>query len=311
VTPQRLPPNLLHRFYRGGARIAAFRGIPLDDDYAPEDWVGSVTTAWGEGEVGLSRLEGGRLVRDAIAADREAFLGPGLDGPGILVKLLDAGERLPVHLHPDDGFARRELGLERGKTEAWLVLETGEVRVGWQEDVEREQLERWVEEQDVQAMLDALNVVHVGPGDAVFVPAGVAHAIGAGIFMVEVQQPSDLSILLEWEGFALDGRRDGHLGLGLKRALGAAELSARDAEPLVVRARDAGPMLPPEARAFFQAERMRGGDELEPAFSIVVVTGGAGAVGGVDVRRGETLLVPYAAGSVQLDGDLEAIRCLR
>jgi mannose-6-phosphate isomerase len=311
VTPQRLSSNLLHRFYRGGARIAAFRGIPLDDDYLPEDWVGSVTTAWGEDEVGLSRLEDGRLVRDAIAADPTAFLGPELEGPGILVKLLDAGERLPVHVHPDDAFAQRELGLERGKTEAWVVLESGEVRVGWRENVEREQLERWVEEQDVQAMLDALNVLQLGPGDAVFVPAGVAHAIGAGIFMVEVQQPSDLSILLEWEGFALDGRRDGHLGLGFERALGAAELSARDAQPLVVRARDSGSMLPPEARAFFAAERVRGGEELEPAFSIVVVTGGAGAVGGVDVRRGETLLVPYAAGPVRLGGDLEAIRCLR
>jgi mannose-6-phosphate isomerase len=311
VTPQRLPPNLLHRFYRGGARIAAFRDIPLDDDYSPEDWVGSVTTAWGEDEVGLSRLDDGRLLRDAIAGDREAFLGPELDAPGILVKLLDGGERLPVHLHPDDAFARRELGLEHGKTEAWLVLEGGEVRVGWRDDVEREQLEGWVEEQDVQALLDALNVLRVRPGDAVFVPAGVAHAIGAGIFMVEVQQPSDLSILLEWEGFALDGRRDGHLGLGFERALGAAELSSRDAEPLVVRARDAGSMLPPEARAFFRAERVRGGGELEPAFSIVVVTGGAGAVGGVEVRRGESLVVPYAAGTVRLDGDLEAIRCLR
>jgi len=303
VKPLPLPPNLLHRFYRGGARIAAFRGIEVADDHAPEEWLGSTTTAWGEAEAGLSRLADGRTVRDAVAADPEAFLGPGAVEPGFLVKLLDAGERLPVHFHPDDAFARRELGLDRGKTEAWLILEGGEIAAGWREPVEHAQVEAWVDAQDTGAMHAALSPARVEPGDVVYVPAGVAHAIGEGVFMVEVQQASDLSILLEWEGFALDGRRDGNLGLGVERALDALSLEA--GVPVV------GRSLPSEASAFFRAERARGGDELEAAFSIVVGVDGTGTLGGVPLARGDAMLVPYGAGATRVEGDVEAIRCLR
>ncbi|HEX5782582.1 MAG TPA: hypothetical protein VFX80_11705, partial [Solirubrobacteraceae bacterium] len=59
-------------------------------------------------------LEDGTFVRDAVAADPEAWLGPGRDHPGLLVKLLDAGQRLPVHFHPDRTFAREALGSEFG-----------------------------------------------------------------------------------------------------------------------------------------------------------------------------------------------------
>src|SRR5439155_22539568 len=111
VDPFLLGPNPIHGFYRGGAAIARFRGVPLDDDHAPEDWVGSTTAVFGEDTLGLSVLGDGSLLRDAVAADPEAFLGPehvaryGADTM-LLVKLLDAGERLPVHYHPADAFAR-------------------------------------------------------------------------------------------------------------------------------------------------------------------------------------------------------------
>ena len=111
MRPQVLPPNVLRHFYAGGARLAAFRGLELESDHMPEEWLGAVNTAFGHAERGLSRLEDGTLVRDAIAADPEAYLGAehvgryGAD-PALLVKLLDAGQRLPVHVHPDRAFAR-------------------------------------------------------------------------------------------------------------------------------------------------------------------------------------------------------------
>ena len=94
----------------------------------PEDWVGSTTTVFGERELGLSPLADGRLLRDAVAADparssARARRPLGAD-PALLVKLLDAGERLPVHVHPDGAFARETLDSPYGKTEAWIVVDT-------------------------------------------------------------------------------------------------------------------------------------------------------------------------------------------
>jgi mannose-6-phosphate isomerase len=313
IGPFRLPPNQLVRFYRGGEALARFRGIEPTHERTPEDWVGSTTTTFGESDEGLSRLEDGRLVRDAIAADSEGFLGPGRSEPGLLVKLLDAGERLPVHIHPDDAFAAKHLGWAYGKTEAWAIVETADdhavVGLGFREEVDPEQLHAWVDGQEIEAMRAALHELEVRPGDVVFVPAGLPHAIGEGILMVELQEPSDFSILLEWEGFAIDGPNDGHLGLGFDTALEAVDRLGWSSDAVAALVRSTPPLLPDEAAPFFRVQRPAPA-ELEPEFSILVVLEGEGAVDDVDVKRGDTILVPYAAGACTLTGGLDAIRCL-
>jgi mannose-6-phosphate isomerase len=331
----KLAPNQLHHFYRGGEAIARFRGTAYDDEYAPEDWVGSTAALFGENGRGLSVLPDGRLVRDAILAETAEFLGPahaaryGPD-PALLVKLLDAGERLPVHAHPDRAFAHGHLGLDHGKTEAWLILETeahATVHLGFADDVDQRELAGWVEHQDGRRMLAALNEVEVEPGASIFVPAGLPHAIGKGIFLVELQEPSDLSVLLEWSGFQVDGPRNGHLGLGFDVALACVRRKAVGADELayLVRKTAAQPetrpgvrsLLPPDANAFFRAERLqpRPVISLEPAFAILVVAHGDGQLETEDgatlqLSRGETALIPYAAGAAKLTGAVDAIRCV-
>jgi mannose-6-phosphate isomerase len=164
--------------------------------------------------------------------------------------------------------------------------------------------------QDAAAMLACLRELPVAPGDAVFVPAGAPHAIGAGILMVEVQEPTDLSVLLEWEGFELT-EDEGHLGLGWDVALTALDRSAWDeARVGALRGPGAGrSLLPAAADPWFRAERVRAGDELDAGFSIVVGLSGAGALGGEPLERGTAMLVPHAAGSLTVSGDVEAIRC--
>src|SRR5262249_54042830 len=71
----KLPPNPIHHFYRGGPAIARLRGFPLESDHTPEEWIGSTATLFGESQRGLSTLPDGTLLRDAIAADPEAWLG--------------------------------------------------------------------------------------------------------------------------------------------------------------------------------------------------------------------------------------------
>lgn len=166
------------RFYRGGNKIRSFRGLAADGDRVPEDWVGSATTLFGSTSKGLSELPGGGLLIDAISADPEAWLGPehlskfGADSM-LLVKLLDAGERLPVHVHPNRRFAAEHLGRRHGKAEAWYILDGGTVHLGFRRDVESEELGSWVSGQDSQAMLEAMHEVSVTAGDGVYIPPGL------------------------------------------------------------------------------------------------------------------------------------------
>lgn len=324
--PVRLPANQPERFYRGGAAIADLRGIP-PRDFGPEDWVASCTTLFGARSTGLSPLPGGPWLRDAIRERPENWLGPGHgDDPALLVKLLDAGERLPVHCHPSDEFAKAHFGSAYGKTEAWVVIgTTGEqptVHIGFAEDQDPDTLAGWVAGQDTKAMLDALNAVTVSPGDTVFVPAGVPHAIGAGVFIVELQQPTDLSVTLEWSGF-LGDEEAAHLGIGYPTALECVDRSGWDAErlgSLVGRARagDAVAELFGNAAAgFFRAQRLtaRSSVVLEPGYAVLVVLDGAADLATEDgermsIGKGDTVVVPHAAGATTIDGELVAIRCL-
>jgi len=320
VRPLALPPNQFHRFYSGGARIDALRGAPAGEDGRPEDWVGSTATSWGDDAEGLSRLEDGTLLRDAIAADPEAYLGPrhvarwGAD-PALLVKLLDAGQRLPVHFHPGRRFAREHLGLPFGKTEAWIILEAepgAEVHVGPREPLDPATVRGWVEAQDAEAMLAALHPLPVAAGDAVLVPAGTLHAIGGGILLLELQEPTDLSVLVEWRPFGVDTGAE-HLDLGWDTALEALDREPADLGALTVAG--AGGLLPAAADPYFRAERVRGGDAMAPSFAILLGVDGQGAVRTADgdeleLRRGTTALVPFAAGETTLTGDVAAIRCL-
>jgi mannose-6-phosphate isomerase len=311
VRPIELGPNQIRRFYRGGSRIAAFRGTETDDQ-GPEDWVGSATTARGDERLGRSE------VADRFEEEPEAFFGPGQAGnePRLLVKLLDAGQRLPVHFHPDDAFAQSHLGTRYGKAEAWIILEAepgASVHLGFARNVSAEKLEAWVAAQDVEAMIDAMVRLPVAAGDSVFVPAGLAHVIGEGILLLELQQPSDLSLLLEWRGVVEE--RDAFLGLERELALSAAarlRLNDEDVDRLTQTRGDA--LFPPEADRFFRAEWVGGGSTLEPSFSILVVSEGEGALepdsgDALPVRRGSTVLVPYAAGTCELTGSFRAIRC--
>jgi mannose-6-phosphate isomerase len=318
MKPQALPPNVLRHFYEGGPRIAAFRGLELPDDHMPEEWIGAVNTTFGaQNGRGLSHAADGTLVRDAIAAAPEQWLGPehvaryGSD-PALLTKLLDAGQRLPVHFHPGRAFAKEALGLDHGKTEGWLIVEAepgASVHVGFTHAVELATVREWMRTQASAEMLAAMHELPVRAGDTIFVPAGTAHSIGAGILIVELQEPTDLSITLEWTGFEID-EEDGHLGLGWDRALTALDRGAWSAERVAGLRGGAGRSLfAPAAGPYFRAERVHGGETLDAGFSVLIGLGGEGELAGVAVRRGSAVLIPYAAGPLALTGDAEAIRC--
>ena len=323
--PQLLPLNQVDHFYLGGKRISALRGGAVTSaERRPEEWIGSMTAMTSAPERGRSRLADGTLLSDAVTTDPESWLGAEhvkAYGPSteVLVKLLDAGQRLPVHLHPDRAFARRHLGLPHGKTEAWIVLDADAgagVRLGFADTMRLADVRALVDRQDGAALVESLRPLEVRPGDGVLVPAGVPHAIDAGVFILELQEPTDLSILLEWTGFAIDGRADGHLGLGYDVALRALRLDALDDGELagLIRRGERPDLLPGAADPYFRAERVRAGSRVEPGFVIALATGGTGELrtGSGDtlaLRRGDAAVIPHAAGAWWLDGGVEVIAC--
>ncbi|WP_245836251.1 class I mannose-6-phosphate isomerase [Paramicrobacterium agarici] len=236
----------------------------------------------------------------------------------LLVKLLDAGQRLPVHFHPSGIFARQNLGAAHGKAEAWYILEAGDVFLGFNREVRQHEIRGWMAAQDHEAMLAAMHRIAVSSGDRIYVHPGMPHAIGAGVFLVEVQEPEDMSVLLEWGQFELDGENEGHLGLGFGRALTALDLTAWSRSGInafVVRADDESHGLPPGAAPYFRMSRLmvRGTTHLEASFGILIVVDGEASLetDGIRnvVREGETILVPFGAGPIALTGDAHLVYC--
>ena len=319
LLPSNRPPD---RFYRGGRKITEFRGEPHAGEREPEDWVASTTTLAGEELLGLSALPDGRSLKAAIEQEPEAWLGAAhLDRFGadtrLLVKLLDAGQRLPVHAHPDGSFAARHLGRAHGKAEAWFILDGGEVYLGFEHDVILDDLMSLIMSQDVDRMRGLLHRIEVHSGDIVYVPPGVLHAPGEGVFLVELQEPEDLSILLEWQGFELDGERDGHLGLGFDLALQAVECRARSAEEIDQLVHPAGfghSVMPQAADQYFRLERIAldGEATLEPGFAVVVLLSGEADLAGgraPRLRAGNTAVAPNSFGPLALRGRAEVLVC--
>lgn len=320
--PRAMAPNLIDHYYRGGDRIAALRGIEQANDFQPEEWLAATVARSGESEIGLARTTDGELLRDLVAADPAAWIGPdhakaqSAGDTGLLVKLLDARQRLPVHVHPQRAFAASHLDCPYGKTESWFVLdaEPGTAfHLGWREPVDPDELARRRDAQDSEWMLSRMNRIEARLGMGVLVPAGTVHAIDSGIFVAEVQEPTDFSVLLEWS-VTTSTREESHLGLGFDAAMGSVSTDALTGLDALVAHTDLDapasgvtPLLPALADPYFRLDRAGAGAEFAVGFAVVLalddteLRGSGGR--GVTVRRGDVFAVPASFGPWVTAGD--------
>lgn len=221
----RLQPNRVRRAYYGGNHIDELRGHAPQVGRMPEEWIASCAAAFNpdapkENE-GYSILTDGTLLKDRIAADPQRMLGSDTaTSMCFLLKLLDAAERLVIQVHPTREFARKAFDSAFGKTECWYALrDGGAVYIGFREGISRAQWEDLFEKQDVAGMLNCLHRFPLKKGELVFVPGGVPHAIDAGCFVVELQEPTDLMVIPERvtpSGIQLAEQKL-HNGLGYER----------------------------------------------------------------------------------------------
>ena len=190
--PFLLTPAPKHSLW-GGTRLRDDFGKPFPEPLA-ETWECS---SHPDGE---STVDGTPL--SAVLRARPDFLGShplqtmgGKPELPILIKLIDAREKLSVQVHPDDAYAwTRERSL--GKTEMWYVLEAkkgSELVYGFRREMTREQVRGAVAEGTIERYL---NHVPVRKNDVFFIEAGTVHAIGAGVLIAEIQENSNLTYRL-------------------------------------------------------------------------------------------------------------------
>ena len=141
----------------------------------------------------------GRTLHELWTQQRDEIFGDVPDVPSfpLLIKLLDAQEKLSLQVHPPETVASR-LGGEP-KNEFWYVAAAGpdaELFLGFLEPVTRDSFEQRLREGTV---IDHVHRIAVQAGDAVFLPAGRVHAIGAGNLLIEIQQNSDTTYrVFDW-----------------------------------------------------------------------------------------------------------------
>ena len=203
--------NRVWRVYEGGLLLERLKGEAKPQDaHFPEEWIASTVKACNAGRKdpleGLSVVDsgqGGIPFTEMLAGDPEALLGKAHVAkfgavPGFLTKFLDSAIRLPLQAHPDRAAAKRLYNSSYGKTEAWLILgvregmaEPAHVLYGFNEGLDEAVFRR---ESLTGSMPESLKMMHkhyVKPGDVLMIRGGMPHAIGPGIFLLEIMEPSD------------------------------------------------------------------------------------------------------------------------
>ncbi len=179
----------------GGNEICKFKGVSPVQEGVGESWeISSV-----EGNVSIvanGKLEN-KSLDEIIATYKEQLVGAknfatfGNTFP-LLIKFIDARDNLSIQVHPDDELAKKRHN-SFGKTEMWYVINAASgafLYSGFEKQMTPDSYVKSIED---NTFVDSLAKHNVKPGDVFFLPAGRVHAIGAGTFIAEIQQTSNIT----------------------------------------------------------------------------------------------------------------------
>lgn len=186
---------LLKQTIWGGERIAPFKRLECNMGQVGESWEisgvkGQETVVDGGPYDGLTTNELVATLRDRLLG-RDNYLRYGDEFP-LLIKFIDAAGDLSVQVHPDDATAMRH-GRKRGKTEMWYVMDSepsATLMVGLKRSITPNEYKALVANGTI---CDAISRYNVKEGDCFYIPSGRIHSIGAGCFLTEIQQTSDVT----------------------------------------------------------------------------------------------------------------------
>ncbi len=235
----------------------------------------------------------------------------------LLIKLIDAENNLSVQVHPDDAYAYEHENGEYGKNEMWYIISAkpgAKLVYDVMPGTTRESFSKAVAQNNVES---CLKTIEVFPGDVIYIPAGMVHAIGKGIILAEVQQNSDTTYRVYDYGRV--GRE-----LHIDKALEVIDFDSKDR-----REKYTGIELPIShgckkrvvvANDYFCTEiyDIRGtvSENADGSrFFIYVFTSGSGIItwedGELPVKTGESVLIPASLGKYSLTGDLRALKAYK
>lgn len=315
MKPYKFEPYLKTTLW-GGYQIAPFKGIYTAQPNIGESW--EISGVTGHESVAIERgliddVDVGLTLTELIDKYKGLLIGNkvykkfGNKFP-LLVKFIDSRQDLSVQVHPDDKLAQERHGCA-GKTEMWYVIKSdvgAKIYAGLKKQITPNDYEEMVsdETEGQNPMADVLSVHEAHQGDLYFLPAGRLHAIGAGCFLAEIQQTSDITYRVY--DF---GRKDAH---GNPRELHT-EL-AKDAIDYQVwpEYRTSYDSTQPTSQLincpYFVVHRVvvQVAQQIDfncDSFVIVVCLWGEANINGVKVRQGETLLVPASENVLYIFGN--------
>jgi mannose-6-phosphate isomerase len=300
---------ILKRIRWGGIRLGTLLNKPIGEgtDYA-ESWEiadhGDDQSLVVQGDYKAWPLE--RLVAEqgtelfGIHAPRKQF--------PLLVKFLDATDRLSLQVHPNDEQAKTIDAHENGKTEAWVIVDAAPgscLYAGLKSGIDHKLLAESLAQGTVE---ECLHRFHVSQGDCVYIPAGTVHAISEGILLAEIQQSSDLTFrLCDWGRVGSDGNPR---PLHVEQALNCIDFDRGPVDPLVPNIISRGRHTVEElVRCEFFVIRRHTTEEpftiaTDNRFHILTLLGGCAELVCGDDRRefamGRTILLPASAADARL-----------
>ncbi len=179
----------------GGKRIASFKGVEVGESHIGESW--EISAVEGSESVVSDGSDKGLAISQVIAKYRDALVGKSVyEKYGnvfpLLLKFIDASRDLSIQVHPDDDLARQRHG-QSGKTEMWYIVDSApgaSLLLGFSDNLTKEEYLNSVANHTIA---DHLCRYDVKKGDCFFIPAGRIHSIGAGTFLAEIQETSDIT----------------------------------------------------------------------------------------------------------------------
>lgn len=302
----------------GGEKIAPFKAISTDQHNIGESW--ELSGVKGNESVVANGEYAGRTISDLIREFKDRLIGKanyertGEEFP-LLIKFIDAKQDLSIQVHPDDELAAKRHNGSKGKTEMWYVVATDEnahLMAGLKTEITPEE---YVERVGNNTITDVLQDFSLQPGDVFFLPAGRIHSIGAGSFIAEIQQTSDITYrIYDFGRLGLDGKpRELHTDLA-KDAIDYKVYpdyrthyeKGKDKENVLVDCRYFTTSL-------YDLDKEYDMDlKALDSFLIMICIGGSGKVtdseGNTEsFRKGETILIPASTDGIKVvpDGNIQ------